>query len=210
MSAGHRDLYRSTSTASWSTTSSRPSRRTPSSSIDKRVHRPARARCSSSTSSPAACFEALFREGLHQAIEAKEGQRIREENQTLATITLPNYFRMYDKLAGMTGTASTEANEFTKIYEADVVSIPTNRDMIRADENDYIFKTKDAKFNAVVEDIVECHERGQPVLVGTISVEISEKLAGMLTRRGVPHNVLTRRTTRARRRSSRTPGSAAR
>jgi preprotein translocase subunit SecA len=131
-----------------------------------------------------------YSEGLHQAIEAKEGQRIREENQTLATITLQNYFRMYDKLAGMTGTASTEANEFAKIYEADVVSIPTNRDMVRVDENDYIFKTKDAKFNAVVEDIVECHDRGQPVLVGTISVEISERLSGMLTRRGVPHNVL--------------------
>ena len=131
-----------------------------------------------------------YSEGLHQALEAKEGLRIREENQTLATITLQNYFRMYDKLSGMTGTASTEANEFAKIYEAEVVSIPTHRDMIRIDENDYIFKTKDAKYRAVVEEIAEAHERGQPVLVGTISVEISEMLSGMLTRRGVEHNVL--------------------
>jgi preprotein translocase subunit SecA len=131
-----------------------------------------------------------YSEGLHQAIEAKEGLRIREENQTLATITLQNYFRMYEKLAGMTGTASTEANEFAKIYKADVVSVPTHRPMIRVDENDYIFKTKSAKFNTVVEDIVDAHERGQPVLVGTISVEISEMLSGMLNRRGVPHSVL--------------------
>ncbi len=131
-----------------------------------------------------------YSEGLHQAIEAKEGLRIREENQTLATITLQNYFRMYDKLSGMTGTASTEANEFAKIYEMDVLSIPTNRPMVRQDENDFIFKTKDAKFRAVVEDIAESHERGQPVLVGTISVEISEMLSGMLTKRGIPHTVL--------------------
>ena len=131
-----------------------------------------------------------YSEGLHQALEAKEGLRIREENQTLATITLQNYFRMYDKLSGMTGTASTEANEFAKIYEAEVVSIPTHRDMIRIDQNDYIFKTRDAKYRAVVEEIAEAHERGQPVLVGTISVEISEMLSGMLTRRGVEHNVL--------------------
>ena len=131
-----------------------------------------------------------YSEGLHQALEAKEGLRIREENQTLATITLQNYFRMYEKLSGMTGTASTEANEFAKIYEADVTSIPTHRPMVRVDENDFIFKTKDAKFRAVVEEIVEAHDRGQPVLVGTISVEISEMLSGMLTRRGVEHNVL--------------------
>ena len=131
-----------------------------------------------------------YSEGLHQALEAKEGLRIREENQTLATITLQNYFRMYEKLSGMTGTASTEANEFAKIYEAEVVSIPTHRDMVRIDENDFIFKTKDAKYRAVVEEIAEAHERGQPVLVGTISVEISEMLSGMLTRRGVEHNVL--------------------
>ncbi|MDX6555777.1 MAG: preprotein translocase subunit SecA [Miltoncostaeaceae bacterium] len=131
-----------------------------------------------------------YSEGLHQALEAKEALAIREENQTLATITLQNYFRMYEKLSGMTGTASTEANEFNKIYNADVVTIPTHRPMVRSDQNDYIFKTKDAKFRAVVEEVAEAHERGQPVLLGTISVEISEKLSGMLTRRGVPHNVL--------------------
>jgi preprotein translocase subunit SecA len=131
-----------------------------------------------------------YSEGLHQALEAKEGLRIREENQTLATITLQNYFRMYEKLSGMTGTAATEANEFAKIYKTDVVSIPTHRPMIRRDENDFIFKTKDAKFRAVVDEIAEAHERGQPVLVGTISVEISEMLSGMLTRRGIEHNVL--------------------
>ncbi len=131
-----------------------------------------------------------YSEGLHQALEAKEGLRIREENQTLATITLQNYFRMYEKLSGMTGTAATEANEFAKIYNTDVTSIPTHRPMIRADENDFIFKTKDAKYRAVVEDIAEAHERGQPVLVGTISVEISEQLSGHLTRRGIPHDVL--------------------
>jgi preprotein translocase subunit SecA len=131
-----------------------------------------------------------YSEGLHQALEAKEGLRIREENQTLATITLQNYFRMYEKLSGMTGTAATEANEFDKIYKTDVISIPTHRPMIRADENDYIFKTKEAKFRAVVEDIVEHHDRGQPVLVGTISVEVSEMLSGMLKRRGVAHEVL--------------------
>ncbi len=131
-----------------------------------------------------------YSEGLHQAIEAKEGLKIREENQTLATITLQNYFRMYEKLSGMTGTASTEANEFSKIYETDVVAIPTHRDMVRIDEVDYIFKTKDAKFAAAIEDIAEAHERGQPVLVGTISVEISEMLSGMLDTRGIPHAVL--------------------
>jgi preprotein translocase subunit SecA len=131
-----------------------------------------------------------YSEGLHQALEAKEGLRIREENQTLATITLQNYFRMYEKLSGMTGTAATEANEFAKIYNAEVTSIPTHKTMIRVDENDFIFKTKDAKFRAVVEEIVEAHERRQPVLVGTISVEVSEMLSGMLTRRGVEHNVL--------------------
>jgi len=131
-----------------------------------------------------------YSEGLHQAIEAKEGLKIREENQTLATITLQNYFRMYDKLSGMTGTASTEANEFHKIYETDVVSVPTHRPMVRDDQNDLIFKTKDAKFNAVIESIKEAHDLGQPVLVGTISVEVSEMLSGMLERRGIPHSVL--------------------
>ncbi|MEI7520995.1 MAG: preprotein translocase subunit SecA, partial [Thermoleophilia bacterium] len=131
-----------------------------------------------------------YSEGLHQAIEAKEGLKIREENQTLATITLQNYFRMYDKLSGMTGTASTEANEFNKIYETEVVSIPTHRPMVRNDENDFIFKTKDSKFRAVIEDIADAHDRGQPVLVGTISVAISEMLSGMMERRGIPHSVL--------------------
>ncbi|MGB1711375.1 MAG: preprotein translocase subunit SecA [Miltoncostaeaceae bacterium] len=131
-----------------------------------------------------------YSEGLHQAIEAKEGLKIREENQTLATITLQNYFRMYDKLSGMTGTASTEANEFHKIYETDVVSVPTHRPMVRDDQNDLIFKTKDAKFNAVIETIKEAHDLGQPVLVGTISVEVSEMLSGMLEHRGIPHSVL--------------------
>jgi preprotein translocase subunit SecA len=131
-----------------------------------------------------------YSEGLHQAIEAKEGVAIREENQTLATITLQNYFRMYEKLSGMTGTAATEATEFDKIYKMEVVSIPTNRPMIREDLNDLIFKTRDAKWNAVLEDIAETHERGQPVLVGTISVEVSEMLSGKLTQRGIPHQVL--------------------
>ncbi len=131
-----------------------------------------------------------YSEGLHQAIEAKEGVSIREENQTLATITLQNYFRMYEKLSGMTGTAATEATEFDKIYKIDVVSVPTHRPMVRKDENDFIFKTQEAKWNAVVEDIKEAQDRGQPVLVGTISVEVSEMLSGKLTRRGVNHNVL--------------------
>ena len=115
-------------------------------------------------------------EGLHQAVEAKEGVRIQEENQTLATITLQNYFRMYDKLAGMTGTALTEANEFMKIYKLPVVQIPTNRPMVRDDRNDQIYKTKDGKWAAVEREIAERHAKGQPVLVGTISVEVSELL----------------------------------
>ena len=152
-----------------------------------------------------------YSEGLHQAIEAKEGLRIREENQTLATITLQNYFRMYDKLSGMTGTASTEANEFNKIYNADVVSIPTNRPVTRIDEQDYIFKTREAKFAAVVEDIAAAHERGQPVLVGTISVEVSESLSQQLARRGDPaQRAATPSSTSARRRSSRMPAASAR
>ena len=129
-------------------------------------------------------------EGLHQAIEAKENVRIREENVTLATITLQNYFRLYEKLAGMTGTAKTEEKEFVEIYNLHVVEIPTNVPVARADRNDFIFKTKDAKWNAVVEDLVERHEHGQPVLVGTIAVETSEFLSELLTRRGIPHNVL--------------------
>ncbi len=129
-------------------------------------------------------------EGLHQAVEAKEGVKIKEENQTLATITLQNYFRMYDKLAGMTGTAETEASEFASTYDLQVVPIPTHKPMIRDDRGDLIYKTEDAKFNAVVEDIVECHENGQPVLVGTISVAKSEKLSRFLEKRGIPHEVL--------------------
>ena len=129
-------------------------------------------------------------EGLHQAIEAKENVRIREENVTLATITLQNYFRLYEKLAGMTGTAKTEEKEFVEIYGLHVVEIPTNVAVQRADESDFIFKTQDAKFNAVIEDIVERHEEGQPVLVGTIAVETSEYLSELLTRRGIEHNVL--------------------
>ena len=116
-------------------------------------------------------------EGLHQAVEAKEGVKIKEENQTLATITLQNYFRMYDKLAGMTGTAETEAAEFASTYDLQVVPIPTHRPMVRIDQADLIYKTEDAKFDAVVDDIAERYEAGQPVLVGTISVEKSEKLA---------------------------------
>ncbi len=129
-------------------------------------------------------------EGLHQAIEAKEGVEIREENVTLATITLQNYFRLYEKLGGMTGTAKTEEKEFVEIYNLHVVEIPTNVSVIRLDENDFIFKSKDAKWNAVTEDLVERHAKGQPVLVGTIAVETSEYLSEVLTRRGIPHNVL--------------------
>jgi preprotein translocase subunit SecA len=129
-------------------------------------------------------------EGLHQAVEAKEGVRIQEENQTLATITLQNYFRMYEKLAGMTGTALTEATEFMKIYKLGVVQIPTNRPMIRADRNDQVYKTKGGKWHAVVEEIAERNRHGQPVLVGTISVEVSELLSDQLKRRGIAHTVL--------------------
>ncbi len=129
-------------------------------------------------------------DGLHQAVEAKEGVKVKEENQTLATITLQNYFRLYEKMAGMTGTASTEADEFHVTYGMDVAVVPPNRPMVREDLNDLIYKTEAAKFRAVVEDIVDCHQRGQPVLVGTISVEKSERLSGMLNRRGVPHEVL--------------------
>src|SRR5438876_1681801 len=129
-------------------------------------------------------------EGLHQAVEAKEGVRIQEEHITLATITLQNYFRLYEKLGGMTGTAKTEEKEFVEIYGLHVVEIPTNVAVARADENDFIFKTEEAKFNAVIDDIVERHEKGQPVLVGTIAVEKSEYLSQLLQRRGIPHNVL--------------------
>ncbi|GAB2653521.1 preprotein translocase subunit SecA [Kribbella swartbergensis] len=131
-----------------------------------------------------------YNEGLHQAIEAKEGVEIKEEYQTLATITLQNYFRLYEKLAGMTGTAMTEAAEFQKIYGLGVVPIPTNKPMIRADERDLIFRTEDAKFDAVVKDIVEVHKSGQPILVGTTSVEKSERLSAQLRKENIPHEVL--------------------
>ncbi len=131
-----------------------------------------------------------YNEGMHQAIEAKEGVEIKAENQTLATITLQNYFRLYDKLAGMTGTAQTEAAELHQTYKLGVVSIPTNKPMIRKDMPDLIYRTEEAKFAAVVEDIVERHEKGQPVLVGTVSVERSEMLSKLLVRNGIPHEVL--------------------
>ena len=129
-------------------------------------------------------------EGLHQAVEAKEGVKIKEENQTLATITLQNYFRMYDKLAGMTGTAETEAAEFAGTYDLHVVPIPTHRGLARLDQGDLIYKSEEAKFNAVVDDVVERSAKGQPVLIGTISVEKSEKLSRALSKRGVRHEVL--------------------
>ncbi|HEU5252272.1 MAG TPA: preprotein translocase subunit SecA [Solirubrobacterales bacterium] len=138
-------------------------------------------------------------EGLHQAVEAKEGVAIREENQTLATITLQNYFRLYDKLSGMTGTAMTEATEFMKIYKMPVVEIPTNRDMVRLDQNDQIFKTKDGKWGAVIDEIVSRHEKGQPVLVGTVSVEVSEMISEALKRQGIKHAVLNAKPEHAER-----------
>jgi preprotein translocase subunit SecA len=131
-----------------------------------------------------------YNDGLHQAIEAKEGVTVREEYQTLATITLQNYFRLYDKLSGMTGTAMTEASEFDKIYKLGVVPIPTNLPMVRKDQADLVYRTEEAKYQAVVEDITERHRRGQPVLVGTVSVEKSELLSGMLKEQNVPHSVL--------------------
>ena len=131
-----------------------------------------------------------YSDGLHQAIEAKEGVRVEGETQTLATITLQNFFRMYEKLAGMTGTAETEAREFWEIYKLDVSVIPTHRPMVRKDQDDVVYRTKREKYNAVIEEIVACHEHGQPVLVGTISVEVSELLSRMLKRRGIKHNVL--------------------
>ncbi len=129
-------------------------------------------------------------DGLHQAVEAKEGVKIANENQTLASVTFQNYFRMYKKLAGMTGTADTEAAEFAKIYNLDVNVVPTNRPMIRRDYADVVYRTEREKFNAIVEEIKDCHERGQPVLVGTISIEKSERLSGLLSRQGIKHNVL--------------------
>jgi preprotein translocase subunit SecA len=141
-------------------------------------------------------------EGLHQAVEAKEGVRVQEENQTLATVTLQNYFRMYDKLAGMTGTALTEATEFMKIYELPVVQIPTNQPMIRDDRNDQVYKTKEGKWSAVVREITERNAKHQPVLVGTISVEVSEQLSQELTRKGIKHHVLNAKPEYAEREGS--------
>ena len=129
-------------------------------------------------------------DGLHEAVEAKEGIRIARENQTLATVTLQNYFRMYDKLAGMTGTAATEAEEFAKIYKLDVTVIPTNQPLVRLNHPDVVYKTEREKFDAVTNEIAECHAKGQPVLVGTVSIEKSERLSKLLKRRGVPHQVL--------------------
>ena len=131
-----------------------------------------------------------YNEGLHQAIEAKEGVKVAHESKTLATITFQNFFRLYEKLSGMTGTAMTEEAEFREIYKLDVVEIPTNRPMIREDMPDVVYKTEKAKFNAVIDDIVEHHEKGQPILVGTISIEKSEELSKLLKRRGIKHQVL--------------------
>ncbi len=131
-----------------------------------------------------------YSEGLHQALEAKEGVKVANENQTLASITFQNYFRMYDKLAGMTGTAETEALEFKNIYGLDVMVIPTNMSMIRIDNPDVIYKSEKEKYNAVIRQIIECYEKGQPVLVGTSSIENSEKVANLLKRKGTPHNIL--------------------
>ncbi len=131
-----------------------------------------------------------YSEGLHQAIEAKEGVKVEHESKTLATITFQNYFRLYKKLSGMTGTAMTESAEFQEIYSLDVVEIPTNKPLIRKDNDDVLYKTEESKFNAIVEKIVECHEKGQPVLVGTVNIEKSEKLSLFLKRQGIKHEVL--------------------
>ena len=131
-----------------------------------------------------------YSDGLHQALEAKEKVKIEQENQTLASITFQNYFRMYEKLAGMTGTADTEAEEFGKIYKLEVLVVPTNMPMIRTDHPDVIYKTEKEKFKAVIEEIKELHEAKRPVLVGTISIEKSELLSKSLTRTGIKHHVL--------------------
>ncbi len=135
-------------------------------------------------------FGRRYNEGLHQAIEAKEGVQIAKESKTLATITFQNFFRLYNKLSGMTGTAMTEEAEFQEIYKLDVIEIPTNKPIARIDENDVVYKTEKAKFNAVIDKIIACHQKGQPVLVGTVTIEKSELLSAMLKKRGVKHNVL--------------------
>ncbi len=134
-----------------------------------------------------------YSEGLHQALEAKEHQPIQPENQTLASITFQNYFRMYDKLAGMTGTAATEAEEFGDIYGLEVVEVPTNMPMVRIDDDDEVYRTADEKYKAIIALIKDCHDRGQPILVGTTSIAKSEILAEMLTKDKVPHQVLNAR-----------------
>ena len=131
-----------------------------------------------------------YSDGLHQAIEAKEHVKVKRESKTLATITFQNFFNKFDKKAGMTGTALTEEKEFRGIYNMDVVEVPTNRPVARIDHNDAVFKTMKGKFNAVVEEVVASHEKGQPVLVGTINIDTSELLSDMLKKRGIPHNVL--------------------
>jgi preprotein translocase subunit SecA len=135
-------------------------------------------------------FGRRYNEGLHQAIEAKEHVTVARESKTLATITFQNYFRLYDKLSGMTGTAMTEEEEFGTIYSLDIVEIPTNRPLARVDQPDVVYKTQAGKYRAVVEQIKACHEKGQPVLVGTVSIEISELVSKMLTKAGIKHNVL--------------------
>ena len=138
-----------------------------------------------------------YSEGLHQAIEAKEGVEVKRESKTLATITYQNLFRMYEKLSGMTGTAMTEEQEFREIYGMDVIEIPTNKPVIRNDMPDVVYKTENGKFNAVVEQVKECHEKGQPVLVGTVSIETSERLSALLKRHGIKHQVLNAKIGRA-------------
>ena len=139
-----------------------------------------------------------YSDGLHQAIEAKEGVKIQAATQTYATVTLQNYFRLYHKLAGMTGTAETESEEFFKIYEMEVVVVPTNRPIARLDLDDLVFKTRREKYNAVLDKLREYNDRGQPVLVGTTTVETSETLSRMLTRAGIKHNVLNAKQDRAK------------
>ena len=131
-----------------------------------------------------------FNEGLHQAIEAKEGVKVEHESKTLATITFQNFFRLYKKLSGMTGTAMTEEDEFKEIYKLDVISIPTNKPVIRIDHNDQVYSTEKGKYAAIIEQIIKCHEKGQPILVGTVSIEKSELISAMLKRRGIKHEVL--------------------
>ena len=131
-----------------------------------------------------------YSEGLHQAIEAKEGVDVANESKTLATITFQNYFRLYNKLSGMTGTALTEEDEFIQIYNLDVIEIPTNKPVVRIDHPDVVYKTEAGKFRAVIAQVKECHEKGQPVLVGTISIEKSEVLSKLLKKEGIAHNVL--------------------